>query len=78
MAVRIKVRVPDSKIILRDPHTKLPITDDAKGTSVKKNSFWIRRLKRGECILVDDMESGEAMPVQKTPKNKPDAKRGNK
>lgn len=49
-AEKIKIAVESDDIVLRDPKTMERITTEGK--MVTKNSFWIRRLKAGDCILV--------------------------
>lgn len=48
---RIIVAVKSDNIVLRDPVNMERIT--TKGKKVKKNIFWIRRLKAGDCIQLD-------------------------
>lgn len=45
---RIKVAVKTDDIVLRNPKNMERIT--TKGAMVEKNSFWIRRLKVGDCV----------------------------
>ena len=53
MAVKIRVAVIDDKICLRDPKTMQRLT--TKGKLVDRTSFWLRRLKAGDCILLKDI-----------------------
>lgn len=49
MAVKnIRVAVKSDDIFLRDPKDQQPLT--TKGKMVVKNSFWLRRLKAGDCV----------------------------
>lgn len=51
---RIKVAVKSDDIVLRDPVSRERIT--TKGKVVKKTPFWIRRIKAGDCFLIEDVE----------------------
>ena len=49
---KIKVAVKSDHIVLRDPVTMERLT--TVGKMVPKNNFWIRRLKQGDCVLLDN------------------------
>lgn len=49
---KIKVAVKSDDIVLRDPVTKTRVTTD--GMVVKRTPFWIRRIKAGDVILIQE------------------------
>jgi hypothetical protein len=49
---RIKVAVKSNDICLRDPKTMERITTEGK--MVTRDSFWIRRIKAGDCIILEN------------------------
>lgn len=49
---RIRVAIKSKEIVLRDPKTMARIT--MEGKLVPKNSFWLRRLKAGDCIILKE------------------------
>jgi hypothetical protein len=49
---KIRVGLKSDHIVLRDPISMERLT--TKGKLVPKNNFWIRRLKQGDCILLDN------------------------
>lgn len=50
MRVKVKPAIPGQ--IIRDPHTKRVLPDD--GAEMPGTSFWIRRLRDGDVVLVTD------------------------
>ena len=52
---KIRVAVKSDDIVLRDPKTMERITTNGK--MVVKNSFWIRRLKAGDCVQLPSSET---------------------
>lgn len=65
----MKVRPnPDLKLdgrdaVIRDPHTKRPLPPE--GAEVPDSSFWIRRLRSGDVILIE--EAAPATPRDLAP-----------
>jgi hypothetical protein len=47
--MKVKPATPGS--IIRDPHTKRPVPDE--GDDVPETSFWIRRLRDGDVVIVE-------------------------
>lgn len=48
--MRVKPATPGS--VIRDPHTRVQLPDE--GARVPDNSFWQRRLRDGDVVLVDE------------------------
>jgi hypothetical protein len=57
----MRVKPTDPNVVIRDPHTKTALP--AEGGEVPENSFWIRRLRAGEIVRVDE----PAQPVRNAP-----------
>ncbi len=49
---KMRVKILDDNLVLRDPVTKKRVTTE--GLVVEKNSFWLRRLKNNEIIIMGD------------------------
>lgn len=52
----MKVRPATAGAVIRDPHTKRPLPDD--GGRVPDTTFWRRRLRDGDVVLVDEPPTG--------------------
>lgn len=52
---RIQVRVTSDDIVMRDPKSGERIT--TAGKWVRKTPFWIRRLKAGDVVLVENNQT---------------------
>jgi len=61
--MRIKPKTP--RTIVRDPITKLPLP--AKGRNVPNNSYWRRRIKAGDVLLIPDIEPAPLPPPPPPP-----------
>lgn len=55
--MRVKPTVEGA--IIRDPVTRLPLP--AAGGEVPENSFWIRRLRAGEVVRLEDEKTPTGM-----------------
>ncbi len=47
---------PVSGLTVRDPETYKPL--EAEGEVKPRNAFWLRRLKDGDVVLVDEQSQG--------------------
>lgn len=47
---------PVSGLTIRDPETYKPLA--AEGEVKPRNAFWLRRLKDGDVVLVDEQSQG--------------------
>ena len=56
---KIKVAIKQEGIILRDPVSRNLVTTD--GIVVEKTPFWIRRLKDGDCVLIEESNAPETL-----------------
>lgn len=45
---------PKQGLVIRDPMTKYPIASE--GMDVPENSYWLRRLKSGDVVLVSNVQ----------------------
>jgi hypothetical protein len=61
--MRVKPAIPGAMV--RDPVTKMPLPAD--GAEVQENSFWIRRLRDGDVVRVDNASSTDAVPTGREP-----------
>jgi hypothetical protein len=66
----MRVKPKDGRTIVRDPITKEPLP--ATGKRVPNNSFWRRRIKAGDAVLVEDTPPPAPAP-QKTKVDPEDA-----
>jgi hypothetical protein len=48
----MKVKPVNPSAVIRDPHTRRPLP--AEGGDVPETSFWIRRLRDGDVVRIDD------------------------
>jgi hypothetical protein len=69
----MKVKPATPGAIVRDPHTKRPVPDE--GEDVPDTSYWIRRLRDGDVVLVEGPELSapaelEDRMVRNAPKRK--------
>lgn len=53
----MKVKPADPAAVIRDPHTKRALPSD--GSDVPDTSFWIRRLKAGDVVRIDEPSGRE-------------------
>lgn len=51
--MRLKLK-PAQGLIVRDPHTRKPLAED--GTEVLDSSYWRRRIKSGDAVLVEEVK----------------------
>lgn len=47
--------------VIRDPQTKRPLP--AEGGQVPETSFWMRRLRAGDVVLVGELPPPELAPI---------------
>ncbi len=74
------VKPADGRLV-RDPVSRKPLADD--GETKPRNSFWLRRIRCGDCIA-QDVKRSAAKPTQPDPKEpktkkaeaKPEPKKG--
>lgn len=57
----MRVKPVDPDAVIRDPHTKRQLP--AEGGDVPENNFWVRRLRAGEVVRIDEL----AQPVGDEP-----------
>ncbi len=57
----MRVKPVDPTAVIRDPHTKRVLP--AEGGDVPEDNFWIRRLRAGEVVRIDE----SALPVGNEP-----------
>ena len=57
MLEKIKVAVKDESIVLRNPKTRLRIS--TTGEMVEKNAFWLRRIKEGDVVVLEQQASNQ-------------------
>lgn len=48
----MKIRPAHPGLIVRDPYTKRPLSED--GDDVAEDSYWLRRLRSGDVVLVEE------------------------
>jgi hypothetical protein len=58
----MRVKPVDPNAVIRDPHTRQPLPAD--GGDVPENSFWVRRLRDGDVVLVKDSKPVGTEPIQ--------------
>lgn len=60
----MKVKPANPGAVIRDPHTKRPLPEG--GGTVPDTTFWRRRLRAGDVVLVEDA-SGNDEPTGREP-----------
>ena len=63
---KIKVAVKNESFVVRDPQTKKQVTTD--GVLVRKSAYWLKRIKCGDVILVDEKQVQASKPKKETAK----------
>ena len=66
MATKLKIKVVEGKKI-RDPKTGAPLPTD-RAVTVDGVSYWLRRIKAGDVVLVDDAKKQEPKKIEKVEK----------
>ena len=57
----MRVKPVDPNAVIRDPVTLRPLP--AEGGDVPENTFWVRRLRAGEVVRIDDVTPTGREPV---------------